>query len=171
MRARNYRPIKRMPYTRKEYIGGVPGLRIVKFTMGNPNRDYEYIVELLNLKDAQIRHNALEAARLAANRYLEKNLGRDNYLLQIVPYPHHILREKRRLAVAQADRFQDGMRRPYGKPAGTAARVKRGQRLMIVKVDENAVNIAREALRRASAKFPIPCRIKITPISTAQPHS
>jgi len=167
LRARNYRPIKRMPYTRREYIGGVPGLRIVKFTMGNPNREYEYLVELLNLKDAQIRHNALEAARLAANRYLEKNLGRDNYLLQIVPYPHHILREKRRLAVAQADRFQDGMRRPYGKPAGTAARVRRGQRLMIVKVDGDSVNIAKEALRRASAKFPIPCRIRITPLSTA----
>jgi large subunit ribosomal protein L10e len=171
LRARNYRPIKRMPYTRKEYIGGVPGLRIVKFTMGNPNREFEYVVELLNLKDAQIRHNALEAARLAANRYLERNLGRENYLLQIVPYPHHVLRHKRRLAVAQADRFQDGMRRPYGKPAGTAARVKRGQRLMVVRVDEEAVRVAKEALRRASAKFPIPCRIKITPKSAAQSPS
>lgn len=171
MRAKNYRPIKRMPYTRKEYIGGVPGLRIVKFTMGNPNREFEYVVELLNLKDAQIRHNALEAARLAANRYLERNLGRENYLLQIVPYPHHVLRHKRRLAVAQADRFQDGMRRPYGKPAGTAARVKRGQRLMVVRVDEESVKVAKEALRRASAKFPIPCRIKITPKSAAQSPS
>jgi len=171
LKAKNYRTIKRMPYTRREYMGGVPGLRIVKFTMGNPNREFEYVVELLTLKDAQVRHNALEAARLAANRYLEKNLGRENYLLQIVPYPHHVLREKRRLAVAQADRFQDGMRRPYGKPAGTAARVKRGQSLMVVKVDEDAVQVAKEALRRASAKFPIPSRIRITPLSTAQPPS
>jgi large subunit ribosomal protein L10e len=161
LKARNFRKIKRMPYTRRKYMGGIPGSRIVKFTMGNPQGDFDYTVELLNLKDAQIRHNALEAARIAANRLLELKLGRDNYKLKMIPFPHHVLREHKRLAVAQADRFQEGMARAYGKPVGVAARVKRGKPILIAEVPEEGVDIAKEALKRASDKFPIPCRIMI----------
>lgn len=142
-------------------MGGVPGSRIVKFTMGNPQGDFDYTVELLNLKDAQIRHNALEAARIAANRLLELKLGRENYMLKMIPFPHQVLREHKRLAVAQADRFQEGMARAYGKPVGVAARVKRGEPILIAEVPEEGVEIAKEALKRASDKFPIPCRIMI----------
>jgi len=142
-------------------MGGVPGSRIVKFTMGNPQGDFDYTVKLLNLKDAQIRHNALEAARIAANRLLELKLGRENYKLKIIPFPHQVLREHKRLAVAQADRFQEGMARAYGKPVGVAARVKRGEPILIAEVPEGGVEIAKEALKRASDKFPIPCRIMI----------
>jgi len=142
-------------------MGGIPGSRIVKFTMGNTKRDFEYTVKLLNLKDAQIRHNALEAARIAANRLLELKLGRENFMLKIVPFPHEVLREHKRLAVAQADRFQEGMARAYGKPVGTAARVRRGKPILIAKVPKEGVEVAKEALRRASDKFPIPCKIMI----------
>jgi len=161
LKARNFRKIKGMPYTRRKYMGGVPGSRIVKFTMGNPQGDFDYTVKLLNLKDAQIRHNALEAARIAANRLLELKLGRENYKLKIIPFPHQVLREHKRLAVAQADRFQEGMARAYGKPVGVAARVKRGEPILIAEVPEGGVEIAKEALKRASDKFPIPCRIMI----------
>jgi len=159
MKAKNFREIKGMPYTRRKYMGGVPGSKIVKFTMGNPTREFGQRVELVNLKDGQIRHNALESARIAANRLLEAQLGRDNFMLKIVPYPHHVLREHKRINVAQADRFQDGMKRAYGKPVGTAARVHRGDALLIAEVDENGVEAAKEALKRASDKFPVPCRI------------
>ena len=150
-----------MPYTRRKYMGGVPGSRIVKFTMGNTKRDFEYKVKLVNLVDAQIRHNALEAARIAANRLVELKLGRENYMLKIIPFPHQVLREHKRLAVAQADRFQEGMARAYGKPVGTAARIKRGKPILIVEVLENGVEVAKEALKRASAKFPVPSKIMI----------
>lgn len=159
MKARNFRKIKNMSYTRREYMGGIPGSKIVKFTMGSPNKEFSHTLELVNLKDGQIRHNALESARIAANRMLEGNLGRDNFFLKIVPYPHVVLREHKRLNVAQADRFQEGMARAYGKAVGTAARMRRGKTILIAKVDEASLGHAKEALKRASAKFPVPCRI------------
>ena len=38
MKPSNFREVKGMPYTRKEYIGGIPGSKIVRFTMGNTRR-------------------------------------------------------------------------------------------------------------------------------------
>lgn len=158
MKPSNFREVKGMPYTRREYIGGIPGSKVVRFTMGNIDGDFEYSVELQNLKDSQIRHNALEAARVAANRVLERKLERRNYMLKIVPYPHHVLREHKVLAVAQADRFQEGMRRAYGTPVGTAARVERGDTIMVAEVPEEGVEVAKEALTRAGHKLPVSCR-------------
>ncbi len=160
MKARNFREIKGMPYTRREFMGGVPGSKITKFTMGDPKKRFEYTVKLINLENAQIRHNALEAARIAANRFLESRLGREGYMMKVVPYPHNVLREHKRINVAQADRFQEGMARAYGKPVGTAARVMTGD-IIIAQVSKGGVEAAREALRRASAKFPAPCRIVV----------
>jgi large subunit ribosomal protein L10e len=160
MRARNFRDMKGMPYTRRKYMGGIPGSKIVKFTMGNPTADFPYTVELINLKDGQIRHNALESARIAANRTLEA-LGRDNFYLKIIPFPHQVLREHKRINVAQADRFQEGMKKAYGKPVGTAARVLRGKPILVARVHEKDLETAKEALKRASDKFPVPCRIMV----------
>ena len=161
MKARNFREIKGMPYTRRQYMGGIPGSKIVKFTMGNPTGEFSHTVELINLKEGQIRHNALESARIAANRALEP-LGRDNFYLKIVPYPHMVLREHKRINVAQADRFQEGMKKAYGKPVGTAASIKRGKTILVARVDEANLEIAMEALKRASDKFPVPCRVIVT---------
>ncbi|MFQ6053924.1 MAG: 50S ribosomal protein L16 [Candidatus Bathyarchaeia archaeon] len=161
MKARNFRKIKNMSYTRRKYMRGVPGSKIVKFTMGNPTGEFDNKVELVNLRDGQIRHNAFEAARIAANRYLELKLGRENYKLKILPYPHQVLREHKRLNVAQADRFQEGMKKAYGKPVGTAARVRRGSTIITAEVHEDGIDIAKEALKRASDKFPLPSRIMI----------
>jgi large subunit ribosomal protein L10e len=158
MRARNFRDMKGMPYTRRKYMGGVPGSKIVKFTMGNPTADFPYTVELINLKDGQIRHNALESARIAANRTLEP-LGRDNFYLKIIPFPHQVLREHKRINVAQADRFQEGMKKAYGKPVGVAARVSRRDTVLYVEVDEEGIAAAEEALNRAGHKLPTPFRI------------
>jgi large subunit ribosomal protein L10e len=60
---------------------------------------------------------------------------------------------------AHADRLQDGMRRSFGKPIGTAARVRANQTLMTVNVNSNGVEFAKEALKRGATKLPIPCRI------------
>lgn len=147
-----------MPYTRQEYIDRVPAPKITKFTMGNTEREFDYTLELLNLEDAQIRHNALEAARIAANRLLELKLDRRNYRLKIIPYPHQILRRHKMLAIPQADRFQEGMKKAYGKPVGLAARVERGDPLIVVDVPKKGIKVAKEALRRAKHKLPVPCR-------------
>jgi large subunit ribosomal protein L10e len=160
MHARNYRPVKGQAYTRKKFAKGFPPPKIVKFTMGNTTGNFEVEAKLIALKKAQIRHSALEAARIATNRVLLDKLASD-YLLQIHPYPHIILRENKMIFGAHADRLQQGMRRSFGKAIGTAARVKADQTIITVKVKANAVETAKESLKRGSAKLPIPCKITV----------
>jgi large subunit ribosomal protein L10e len=138
MRARNYRPVKGQAYTRKKFARGFPPPKIVKFTMGDTKGTFEVEAKLIALKRAQIRHSALEAARVATNRLLLDKLAND-YLLQILPYPHIILRENKMIFGAHADRLQQGMRRSFGKAIGTAARVEPDQTLITVKVKASAV--------------------------------
>jgi len=160
MRARNYRKAKGQPYTRKEYIRGSPPPKITKFTMGDSAGKFEYQVLLIAQREAQVRHNALEAARVAVNRVLSDKLG-NSYFLRILPYPHAVLRENKMIFGAHADRLQDGMRRSFGKPIGTAAQVKSGQTLVMIKVNEDGIEAAKEALRLGGAKLPITCRTVI----------
>lgn len=159
LKASTFKHKNNQAFTRRKYMGGIPGSKIVKFTMGNTSRDFECRLELINLRDIQIRHNALESARIAANRVLETNLGRDNFMLKIVPYPHQIIREHKRVNVAQADRFQEGMKKAYGKPTAAAARIKNRSPIIIAEVDRQNIEFAKEALKRAGAKFPVQTKI------------
>ena len=159
MNARNFRNPDRMASTRRKFMGGIPGSKIVKFTMGNTSEKFPVKVELINLQFGQIRHNALESARIAANRQLELLLGKDLYSMKVVPFPHIVLREHKRINVAQADRFQEGMKRPYGKPTGTAARIKRGEPIITVECNAEGIDVAKVALERARDKLPLATRV------------
>jgi len=163
MRAKNYREVKGQSYTRKEYIRGSPPPKISKFTMGDTKATFPFQARLIAGEEAQIRHNALEAARVASNRVLLNKLG-NAYVLRILTYPHTILRENKMIFGAHADRLQDGMRKAFGKPVGAAARVKVGQPIIEVGVNENAIEVAKEALKLGQDKLPIPCRIVIEKI-------
>jgi len=102
----------------------------------------------------QIRHNALEAARVVSHKFLEKKVGgSNNYFYKILVYPHNVLREKSIATGAGADRFSQGMRKAFGRPSGRAAIVKPGQRLIMVRVNKEHVQAARQALKRASSKM------------------
>jgi large subunit ribosomal protein L10e len=160
MKARNYRKSKGFPYVQKKYIHGMPHSKIVKFTMGNPSKNYEYQLSLVSDREIQIRHNALEAARVATNHYLEAKLG-DEFFLRILSYPHIVLRENKMLFVHHADRFQDGMRKAFGKPVGRAASVNSGQSIIKAYVNKNGIDTAKEALKRGRTKLPTSCRIVI----------
>lgn len=141
-------------YTRREYIRGAPGPRITMFDMGNPGAKFEYEVSLHTAEPVQIRQNALEAVRIQVNRYLQKNVGRSNYHFKIRVYPFQVLRENPMATGRKADRYGNGMRRPFGKPIGLAARLKRGQKILTVWVNPQHIKFALEAMRRASMKFP-----------------
>jgi large subunit ribosomal protein L10e len=160
MKARNYREVKGQAYTRKKYIRGSPSSKIVKFTMGDTSGSYKYQARLIAERAVQIRHNALEAARVATNRVLSEKLG-NSYHLKILPFPHVVLRENKMIFGAHADRLQDGMRNSFGKAIGLAARVKTGQSLIIANVNENGLEVAATALKRGGAKLPTPCRVVI----------
>lgn len=103
--------MKIKPYTRREYIEGIPGSKVVKFTLGNTGKTFNTALRLISVKEGQIRHITIEATKIAANRHLERNLGLDNYLLKNSTYSHHVLGEKKRLNVEQADRFPEGTKR------------------------------------------------------------
>lgn len=165
MHARNYRPVKGQAYTRKKYARGFPPPKIVKFTMGDTKGSFEIEAKLIAMKRAQIRHNSLEAARVATNRILMDKLVND-YLMVVHPYPHMILRENKMIFGAHADRLQQGMRRSFGKAIGTAARVEPGQTLITVRAKASGLETAKESLKRGSAKLSIPCRITVEKIQS-----
>ncbi|MDI9644974.1 MAG: 50S ribosomal protein L16 [Candidatus Verstraetearchaeota archaeon] len=154
-----YRYFDTPAYTRKEYIRGVPGSKITKFDYGDPNGDFPAKVRLIPLEGGQIRHNALEAARVIATKHLQALLGDKGFHLKVRAYPHQVLRENKMMAFAGADRLQDGMRRSFGKPAGTAARFRALQPIIDVRVPSDKKAVAKEALKLACAKMPMPCRV------------
>ncbi|MEM0448612.1 MAG: 50S ribosomal protein L16 [Methanomassiliicoccales archaeon] len=159
--ARMYTQVKGQPYTRKEYMGGVPAPRISQFDLGNPNADFPVEFSLRVKELCQIRHTALEAARISANRLLAKKAGASNYYLKIRTYPHNVLRENKLATGAGADRVSSGMRAAFGKAVGTAARVRPGQVIITVRVPPTAAAVAKEALWAASIKLPTPCYIQV----------
>lgn len=142
-------------------MGGVPAPRITQFDLGNPRADFPLKITLIGEESCQIRHNALEAARIAAVRLLNKKVGPVNYHLKIRIYPNNVLRENKQATGAGADRVSDGMRKAFGKAVGTAARVCVGQSLITVSTTKVYFKVAKEALKRASMKLPTPCRIVI----------
>ena len=166
--ARCYTHFSGPPYTRKEYIPGVPPPKISKFEMGNIKGEYDYVLELVVLEAGQIRHNALEAARVMAHKYMSTTVGENNYFLKVRVYPHHVLREHKMMAFAGADRLQEGMRHAFGKPVGTAARVYPGQAVMEIRVKKEHIEHAKEALRRGGSKLPLPTRIIIREFKTGK---
>jgi len=161
-----YRRLER-PYTRrskkreKNYVRGAPNSKIVMFDMGNKSAKFPYRIKLISKNDVQIRHNALESARIAVNKQLTNSIGINNYYFKIKTYPHHILRENPLAAGAGADRFQTGMSHAFGKPIGLAARVRKGQEIMYVDTNEKFINAAKKAMKQASYKFPNKIQIEI----------
>jgi large subunit ribosomal protein L10e len=102
----------------------------------------------------QISSEALEAARVAANKYMTKNAGKDLFHLRVRVHPYHVLRINKMLSCAGADRLQTGMRGAFGKPNGLCARVDIGQILLSIRCRDVHATVADEALRRAKFKFP-----------------
>lgn len=156
-----YRDQDRPAYTRKEYITGIPGSRITFYERGDPNADFPIQLSLISQEKGQIRHNALESARVSANRYMIKNAGEKNYYLKLRVYPHQILRENPMALGAGADRISDGMRKAFGRPVGLAARVSPGQKIFTLRTTKEFYKMAREALRRAKMKLPFPAKISV----------
>ena len=160
-----YRKVKR-PYTRKSkyktkgYIKSVPNCKVVKFNYGNNKKEYPQQVMLVSKEMIQVRHNAIESARVAVVRKLNKFLGK-NYHFQIRSYPHHVLRENKMIAGAGADRMQTGMQRSFGKAMGLAAQLKPKKTIFCVYVDKENVKHVRTALKSALPKLPGKCAVVV----------
>ncbi|MDI6721644.1 MAG: 50S ribosomal protein L16 [Candidatus Aenigmarchaeota archaeon] len=155
----NTRQSIRVP--KKGYVKGVPRPKITEFELGTKG-NYKNSVFLVSDRDVQIRHNALESGRVMAVQSMEKKISKGStFLLKIRVYPHHVLRENALATGAGADRFQQGMRMSFGKPVGTAARVYAGQKIMEIKVNDQDIPTAKNALKKAGYKMPTPCRVVV----------
>ncbi|KQB35735.1 50S ribosomal protein L16 [Acidiplasma cupricumulans] len=160
--ARMYSKISGPAYTRKEFMGGVPYPKITTFVQGNQKKDFDIEMQLIADETCQIRHTALEAARISVNRKLLDAVGASGYFLHIRPYPHQVIREHKMATGAGADRISSGMRLAFGRPVGTAARVHPGEIIMVARVDAANAKLLKEALKKASIKLPTPCHVVIT---------
>jgi len=158
--ARMYRKVEGQIYTRREYMGGVPALRITQFDTGNLRTEFPYALSLGTEEAAQVRDVALEAARVSAVRVLEK-AAPNEFRLKVRRFPHQILREHKMAMGAGADRISDGMRRAFGKPVGHAVRAEIGSELLTIYTTEAHLDAAKEALRKASHKLPVPTRVVV----------
>lgn len=127
------------------------------YDVGNKNAqvdDFPCVVHLVSDEREQLSSEAMEAARIAANKCLVKYCGKDGFHLRVRAHPFHVIRINKQLSCAGADRLSSGMRQAFGRPYGLVARVDIGQVLMSVRAKEANKPHLMEALRRASFKFP-----------------
>ena len=166
-----YRAIQR-PYTRnskvrsKAYIRSVPQTAVVKFVMGNAAKfnagGFPYTVKIISKENVQIRDVALESIRTQFTRNFDKEFGTDFYM-EVAVYPHHILREHKQAAVAQADRMSQGMSLSFGKAVGKAAQVKIGKSVFVFGFSEEAhINKFRKILKKVKPRFCMKIGLEIT---------
>lgn len=153
--------VRKSKYSKHNFIRGVPGSKVVMFDVGNKKRDFPCSVLIRAKQNVNLRHNAIESARIAATKHIERAIGKENFHLKIRVVPHHVMRENPLATGAGADRFSTGMKKAFGKPIGFAARVIAGKILFQIFVEEENLLHAKEALRKAASKFPVACSTEL----------
>jgi len=155
--ARCYRYCKNKPFPKSRYNRGVPDSKIRIYDLGRKRAnvdDFPLCVHLVSNELEQLSSEALEAARICANKYITKVSGRESFHMRVRVHPFHVLRINKMLSCAGADRLQQGMRGAWGKPQGLAARVNIGQIILSVRTKDSNKDVVIEALRRSRYKFP-----------------
>merc|ERR1711967_185148 len=155
--SRCYRYQKNKPYPKSRFNRGVPDPKLRIYDVGKRKAKYEAFSECVHsvcYEKEQITSEALEASRIACNKYMQTNCGRENFHMRIRIHPWHVVRINKMLSCAGADRLQQGMRGAFGKALCKSARVSIGQILLSVRCNPEHVPQAQEALRRAKFEFP-----------------
>lgn len=152
---------RKSKYSKKNFIKVYPSSRIQRFQTGDATRKFKYQCVVKSREHVQIRHNALESARVTANKAIEKVVGKGNYFLKMRVFPHHVLRENPLAKGAGADRMSTGMAHSFGKKVSSAAQVKPGQVLFELNVDANGLKAAKRAMKLQTYKYPCTCTVQI----------
>lgn len=155
--ARCVRFQKNKPYIKSRFCRGVPDAKIRIFDCGAKKTgvdNFPFVAHLVSDEKEQLTACALEAARVACNKYLTKNTGKEGYHIRTRTHPFHVIRQNKMLSCAGADRLSSGMRGSYGKPMEMASRIAIGQIIISVRSKDNNASHVIEALRRAKFKFP-----------------
>merc|ERR1712100_645900 len=151
-----YRYQKNKPYIKSRYCRGVPDPKIRIYDLGRKKAsvdDFPFCAHLVSDELEQVSSEALEASRIACNKYIVKSSGKDAFHIRIRVHPFHVLRIIKMLSCAGADRLQTGMRGAFGKTYGTVAHVNIGQILLSVRSKDANADSVMEALRRAKYKM------------------
>ena len=154
--ARCYRYQKNKPYPKSRYNRGVPDPKIRLYDGGKKKSqwtDFPCCVHLVSKEKEMISSESLESARIAANKYMVTQAGKEGFHIRIRPHPWHTVRINKMLSCAGADRLQQGMRHAFGKGYLKAARVEIGQVLMSIRTLPKNMEHAEKALRYSRFKF------------------
>ena len=84
-----------------------PDAKIRIYDLGakkTPVDNFSLCVHLVSDEYEQLSSEALEAARICANKYMVKHCGKDQFHLRIRLHPFHVLRINKMLSCAGADR-------------------------------------------------------------------
>jgi len=126
--ARCYRYCKNKPYPKSRFNRGVPGKWLVAvclclclkkpplfadgkiriFDLGRKKAhvdDFPLCVHLISDEYEQLSSEALEAARICANKYIVKMAGKESFHMRVRVHPFHVTRINKMLSCAGADRY------------------------------------------------------------------
>lgn len=149
------------PYTRRKYMGGVPGSKVVHYDMGNLQENFPIELTLVVREPCQIRHTALEAARVCCQSLSSQGGGQDqlpskaqNLSPSCHPGEQAGYRCRRR---PRFQRHEDGLRKGGGNGSQGRGRTK----LFTLGVPLTYLNDAKVALTRAGHKLPTPIQIVV----------
>jgi len=151
---------------RRSYVKAMPHLSLLVYTMGDAKKSYDTQYDLVTNVDVQLRDHALESARQAMNKYMEK-LILNQYHFRVLVFPHNVIRENKMIAGAGADRLQKGMRKAFGRATNRAARIRAGNPIFTIKMNKANVAHLKEAIRRATAKLSGSFSLRETPLVSA----
>ncbi len=105
---RCYRYIKGKTYPKSRYNRSCPDAKLRFFDGGAKKADwtlFPYCVHLVSDEQEQIASEALEACRVAINKYLMTKMSKDDFHFRIRKHPWHVLRINKMLSCAGADRL------------------------------------------------------------------
>jgi large subunit ribosomal protein L10e len=118
--ARCYRYCKNKPYPKSRYNRGVPDPKVFAFTPRHSSTyllspdlgrkrasvdEFPFCCHLVSDEYEQLSSEALEAARICANKYVTKTSGKDSFHMRVRVHPFHVIRINKMLSCAGADRF------------------------------------------------------------------
>jgi len=84
--ARCYRQIKNKPYPKSRFCRGVPDPKIRIYDVGMKRYSvdsFPLCVHLVSWEKEQVSSEALEAARIACNKYITKTAGKESFHLRV----------------------------------------------------------------------------------------
>ncbi|KAI6010658.1 ribosomal protein L10e/L16 [Pisolithus orientalis] len=98
-----------------------PSIRQIRiFDLGRKRAsvdEFPFCCHLVSDEYEQLSSEALEAARICANKYVTKTSGKDSFHLRVRVHPFHVLRINKMLSCAGADRFVTSLDLPRILPS------------------------------------------------------